>query len=135
MRAFLRSQGLWQLSAGLDSRPTEMDPADGTQAEQTANIAAIADWDKRDDMAIGHITLRVSPPIQEQIARLNDLSTVWDHLETKYGKSTPTTVYKDFKDALSVRLLADNNPLPAIKKMAASFQRLSEAKVTVPEQI
>jgi hypothetical protein len=53
-------------------------------------------------MAIGHITLCISPSIQEQIARLNDSSTVWDHLETKYGKSTPTTIYKDFKEALSV---------------------------------
>jgi hypothetical protein len=135
MHAFLRLQGLWQLSAGLDQCPTEMGPTDGTQAERTANAATINDWDKHDDMAIGHITLHVSPPIQEQIARLNDSSTVWDHLETKYGKSTPTTVYKDFKDVLSVRLLADNNPLPAIEKMAASFQCLSEAKVTVPEQI
>jgi hypothetical protein len=99
------------------------------------NAIAITDCDKRDDMAIGHITLHISPFIQEQIARMNESSTVWDHLEVKYGKSTPTTIYKDFKEVLSVQLLADHNPLPAIEKMAASFQRLSEAKVTVPEQI
>jgi hypothetical protein len=76
MHAFLRSQGLWQLSAGLDVYPTEMGPTEGTQVERTANATTISDWDKRDDMAIGHITLHVSPPIQEQIARLNDSSTV-----------------------------------------------------------
>jgi hypothetical protein len=135
MCTFLRSQGLWQLSAGLDAHPTEMGPTEGTQAERAANATAISDWDKHNDMAIGYITLCVSPPIQEQIARLNDSSTVWNHLETKYGKSTPTTIYKDFKEVLSVRLLANNNPLPAIEKMAASFQCLSEVKVTVPEQI
>jgi hypothetical protein len=74
----------------------------GTEAKRAANSTAIAEWDRRDDMAIGHITLHLSLPIQEQITRKNESSTVWDYLETKYGKSTLTTIYKDFKEALSM---------------------------------
>jgi hypothetical protein len=100
--AFLRLQGLWQLTAGYDTYPTDMGSDKGTEVEHTANSAALVDWDKHDDMAIGHITLCVSPSTQEQIAKMNESSTVWEHLEAKYGKSTPTTIYKDFKEVLSV---------------------------------
>jgi hypothetical protein len=79
-----------------------MGSEEGTEVECTANSAALADWDKYNNMAIGHITLCISPSIQEQIAKMNKSSTVWEHLESKYRKSTPTTVYKDFKEALSM---------------------------------
>jgi hypothetical protein len=102
MCAFLRSQGLWQLTVGYNTHPSEMGSEEGTEAECTANSATLADWDKHDNMAIGHITLHVSPSIQEQITKMNESSTVWEHLESKYRKSTPTTVYKDFKEVLSV---------------------------------
>ena len=52
-----------------------------------------------------------------------------------YGKATPTTIYKDFKEALSVHLHADQNPSPAMDKMAACFQCLISMEVDVPEQI
>jgi hypothetical protein len=53
-------------------------------------------------MAIGHITLHISPSIQEDVAKITCSSEVWEYLENKYGLSMPTTVYKDFKEALSV---------------------------------
>ena len=135
MRAFLRAQGLWQYVNSQIEHPEVLDPKKSTEDELKANKAALTEWDRHDDMAIGHMTLRLSASIQEEVSTLNTAFGIWDCLENHYGKATPTIVYKDFKEALSVRLYADQNPSPAMDKMAASFQRLTSAEVDVPEQI
>ena len=76
-----------------------------------ANKAALMEWDRMDDMAIGHMTLHLSASIQEEVSLLNTTFSIWDCLEDCYGKATPTTVYKDFKEALSVCLHTDQNQL------------------------
>ena len=135
MRAFLRAQGLWQYVNTQIERPDPLDPKKSTEDKLKANKAALTEWDRMDDMAIGHMTLRLSASIQEEVSSLNTAFSIWDRLEDHYGKATPTTVYKDFKEALSVHLHADQNPSPSMDKMAACFQCLSSAEVIVPEQI
>jgi hypothetical protein len=99
MCAFIRAQGLWQIVNGNIDHPDEMLPTDGTAEQCKANAVAIIEWDKQDDMAIGHITLCISPSIQEDVAKITHSSEVWEHLENKYGLSMPTTIYQDFKEA------------------------------------
>jgi hypothetical protein len=135
MRAFLRAQGLWQFVNGMIECPDVLDPKKSTEDELKINKNALNDWDKHDNMAIGHMTLRLSTSIQEEVSALNTSAGIWERLEERYGKATPTTVYKDFKEALSVRLHANQNPSPAMDKMAACFQCLTSAEVDVLEQI
>ena len=71
MRAFLRAQGLWQYVNSQIERPEVLDPKKSTEDELKANKSALNDWDKLDDMAIGHMTLRLSASIQEEVSALN----------------------------------------------------------------
>ena len=135
MCAFLRAQGLWQYVNSHIEHPNILNPKKSTEDELKANKATLTEWDRMDNMAIGHMTLRLSASIQEEVSSLNTAFSIWDHLEDCYGKATPTTIYKDFKEALSVHLHTDQNPSPSMDKMAACFQCLTSAEVDIPEQI
>ena len=88
MRAFLRAQGLWQFVNGMIEHPDVLDPKKSTEDELKLNKNALNDWDKHDDMAIGHMTLRLSTSIQEEVSALNTSAGIWEHLEEHYGKAT-----------------------------------------------
>ena len=135
MHAFLRAQGLWQYVNNMIECPNALYPKKSSDNELKANKHALNDWDKLDDSAISHITLCLSASIQEEVSALNTSAGIWDCLEEWYGKATPTTIYKDFKEALSICLDADQNPSPAMDKMATCFQHLISAEVDVPKQI
>ena len=135
MCAFLRAQGLWQYINSQIERPDVLDPKKSTEDELKANKVALNEWDRMDNMAIGHMTLCLSASIQEEVSSLNTAFSIWDCLENHYAKATPTTIYKDFKEALSVHLHANQNPSPSMDKMAACFQCLMSVEVDVPEQI
>ena len=64
-------------------------------------------------MAIGHITLWVSPSIQQELDSLAVNSFVddyWTHLSSCYGTATPSSIYKDFKETLNIRLNPGQHP-------------------------
>src|SRR5580693_2404325 len=54
---------------------------------------------------------------------------------TLYGTSSPQGMYKDFKEALNIRLNGNQHPGPQIDKMAACFQRMTAASVPIPPQL
>ena len=58
-------------------------------------------------MAIGHITLCINALIQQELTSLpNDafVDDYWTHLSFCYSIAIPSTVYKDFKEALNIHL-------------------------------
>jgi hypothetical protein len=58
-------------------------------------------------MAIGHLTLRVNPSIQQELDSLLTFSFAndyWTHLSTCYGTAMPSSIYKDFKESLNICL-------------------------------
>jgi hypothetical protein len=76
-------------------------------------------------MTMGNIVLRVNASIQQEVTDLAAADTIWNRLFTLYGTSSPQGVYKDFKEALNIRLNGNQHPGPQIDKMAACFQRMT----------
>jgi hypothetical protein len=66
MRAFLMSLGLWAHTMGTTAAPAEVVDAAGA----VTNQEACDKWFEKDTMAIGHLTLRVDPSIQQELDSL-----------------------------------------------------------------
>jgi hypothetical protein len=66
MRAFLMSLGLWAHVMGITTAPIKMLDATGV----VTNQEACDKWFEKDTMAIGHLTLRVNPSIQQELDSL-----------------------------------------------------------------
>jgi gag-polypeptide of LTR copia-type len=86
-------------------------------------------------MTMGNIVLRVNALIQQEVADLAAADTIWNRLLTLYSTSSPQGVYKDFKEALNIRLNGKQHPSPQIDKMAACFQQMTAASVPIPPQL
>ena len=97
MRAFLMSLGLWGYASGTIAEPIPVVPADPNNpllvaATEQQNASALAEYNKQRDMTLGHLVLRVNASIQLEVGSLDAPETVWNHLSTLYGQSTPTGV-------------------------------------------
>src|SRR6266404_9990119 len=123
MKAWLQSQGLW----GIVNR-TIVHPADPAAGAATAEIAAaeaaIAAWVRSNDMAMGNLVLRLNPSIQESLRAFTAAEAVWDDLWDCYGAATIPQVYKDFKEAINIRINPNAHPSLQLDRIAAAFQRL-----------
>ena len=86
------------------------------------------EWDKENSIAIGNIVLQVKESIQQDVIDLNSVAKVWLHLKDSYGTPTSTSIYKNFKEALSICINPNSHPGPQIDKMSTAFQHLSGAK-------
>ena len=134
MKAFLMSLGLWAHVTGITAAPAEEHNAQRVVTNQEA-------WDRwfeRDSMAIGHITLRVNSFIQQELTSLAASSFVdnyWTHLSSCYGTAMPSSVYKDFKETLNIRLNPGQHPSQQIDHMVTAFQHLTAASIIIPPQI
>jgi hypothetical protein len=99
MKAYLQTQGLWQLVMGNEDKPEELPSGRAGQTAHTATdtmpasdaIQAIPfpaaaelearckekqDWDNKDDQAIGIITLKISHSLCTHI--VNEAATTWE---------------------------------------------------------
>src|ERR1700752_4239889 len=145
IKAYLMSLGLWGYVTGDIEHPDKVTvDTNATQdiqdAQRTAKVLAdeaINAYNIKDDMAKGTIVLQVSPSIQQELTSLSDPDTddIWDHLESRYGSATPTSIYKDFKEALNVRLNPGQHPGAQIDKLVAAFQHLTAVSIIIPPQI
>jgi hypothetical protein len=128
------SLGLWAHTTGTTDTPAEMLDA----ACAVTNQEAHDKWFEKDAMAIGHLTLRVNPSIQQELDSLPDASftdNYWTHLSTHYGTAMPSSIYKDFKETLNICLNPGEHPTQQIDRMAAAFQRLTAASIIILPQI
>ena len=109
MKAFLMSLGLWAHITGVTAAPADVTDVTGAVVNQEARDK----WFERDTMAIGHITLRVNPSIQQELDSLpadSFADNYWTHLSSRYGTAMPSSIYKDFKETLNIRLNPGQHP-------------------------
>src|ERR1700733_3240880 len=87
MKAFLMSQGYWGIVDGSITQPADADLAQ--------------EWTRLDLMAKGHITLCLSPSIQEYVERFDSSLDTWTQIRDRYGVASVPSIYKDFKEAIT----------------------------------
>jgi len=119
MKPYLMAHSLWGYANGDITRPDTDDE----------------DWVKQNSVAIGNMVLCVKESIQQDVIDLDTAEEVWIRLKDSYGTPTSTSIYKDFKEALSLRINPNSHPGPQIDKMSAVFQHLSTAKMIIPNQV
>ena len=79
--------------------------------------------------------LHVVSSIQQDLSHFNTSQVMWNHLRNTYGVAMPTSVYKDFKEALNLHINPSQHPDPQMDKMQACFQHLCSNSITIPNQI
>ena len=129
MQAYLMSMDLWEYANGDETQPTLS--ATPSEAERTAFKA----WKSANQKALANIILRVNSTIRVDLGTLTIANTVWNRLKTYFDVIQPTTVFKDFKEAISIRIDVNQHPLPQINKLQASVHRLTTNGVAIPEII
>ena len=132
MRAWLRSQGLWQIISGTEVKPTT--PAITTSTAATTISDAEAAWNNRDDQAFGSLVLWISPAIRQRVALQTSSAAVWTLIATKYGVQSPSLLFMDFQQAISMQLSAAN-PAPKIAEMSEHFGCLTTGNVAIPAMV
>jgi transposase InsO family protein len=132
MRAWLRSQGYWQVVSGAEKKPVL--PPQATTA-QTAEVgSSIMAWENKNDQAFGSIILCLAPSLRQRANAKATAKQVWELLATDYGVDGPSQAFIDFRTAITIKILA-NNPSPSISQMADKFQRLTAQNITIPELV
>jgi hypothetical protein len=132
MRAWLRSQGFWQVVSGAELKPILLPQA---TAVQTTEIGArITAWENKNDQAFGSIVLRLAPSLRQHANTKTTAKQVWELLATDYGVDGPSQAFIDFRTAITIKIPA-NNPSPSISQMADKFQRLTAQNIAIPELV
>ncbi|KAF5347197.1 hypothetical protein D9758_011078 [Tetrapyrgos nigripes] len=90
---------------------------------------AEADWDEKNDKAMGSIKLRLSPPVRQKTLGMTTAKEIWDFLKKTYGKPGVSAIYTDFKRATSITIPNDANPSAAIELIRMHFDRVSAAGI------
>ena len=111
MKAYLQWQGLWGYVSGDIAQP-----ANG-HADHPA-------WDRANDMALGTLTLRLQPALQQNSMEAT-VEALWNNLRDNYGAPTVPSIYKDFKEAVSLHFNPNQHPAAQFDKLAAAFACLS----------
>ncbi|KAF5360192.1 hypothetical protein D9758_011359 [Tetrapyrgos nigripes] len=107
--------------------------AEDTVAQAEAITAALkkqADWDQKNDKAIGSIKLRLSPAIRQKTLGMTSAKEIWTTLKNTYGKPGVSAVYTDFKRATSITIPNDANPSATIELICMHFDRVSAAGIS-----
>ena len=129
MQAYLMSMDLWEFANRDESKPTIS--ATSTDAKRAAHKA----WKSTNQKALANLVLRVNPTICVDLDALNTADTVWNCLRLYFDVVQPTMVFKDSKEAISIRIDAMKHPLPQINRLQASVHHLSINGVAIPEII
>ncbi|KAF5342911.1 hypothetical protein D9758_015409 [Tetrapyrgos nigripes] len=106
--------------------------AEETAAQAEAIAAALkkqADWDEKNNKAIGSIKLRLSPAIRQKVLGMTSAKEIWTTLKKTYGKPGVSAVYTDFKRATSIIIPNDANPSAAVELIRMHFDRVSAAGI------
>ncbi|KAF5317896.1 hypothetical protein D9758_017804 [Tetrapyrgos nigripes] len=134
----------WLQATGLSSvlsadRPSdaEVSTASPLSAEDAAAQAEAitaaqkkqADWDEKNDKAIGSIRLRLSQALREKTFGITSAKKLWATLKETYGKPGASAVYTDFKRATSITIPNDAHPGAAIELIRMHFDRVSTAGI------
>ncbi|KAF5365941.1 hypothetical protein D9758_006707 [Tetrapyrgos nigripes] len=111
----------WLQATGLSSVLGSDRPSDATKQ---------ANWDEKNDKAIGSIKLRLSPAIRQKVLGMTSAKEIWTTLKKTYGKPGVSAVYTDFKRATSIIIPNDANPSAAVELIHMHFDRVSAAGIS-----
>lgn len=129
MQAYLMSMDLWEYANGDESEL--IISATSTDDQCLAHKA----WKSSNQKALANLVLRVNPTIRVDLDSLGTADTVWNRLKLYFDVVQPTMVFKDFKEAISIRIDASKHPLPQINRLQASVHCLTTNGVAMPEII
>src|SRR6201996_8281229 len=144
MRAYLiaQGQGAYIMTGSheptVNAAPAALTPQATAAQINTFNEAnhliatqtsARNEWRKTNDMTVGNIMLRLSPALQQTLRSHDNAADLWDALKNMFGKQTLPSVYKDFKEAISVRFNPNQHPAAQFDKLAAAFGRLAHVVI------
>ena len=114
IKAFLMSQGRWGYVDGSITAPGA-----GTPAEE------IAAWQHSNDMAKGNIILCLTTPLQQFAENITTAEDMWTQLFEHYGAVSVLSIYKDFKEAITLHFNPNQHPGPNFGHLAVAFNHLS----------
>jgi hypothetical protein len=60
---------------------------------------------------------------------------LWNSLASTYGKSSTSTVFKDFKECINACITVYNNPIIYFEKVIAAYGCMGAAGVTILAQL
>ncbi|KAF5352945.1 hypothetical protein D9758_007893 [Tetrapyrgos nigripes] len=124
LSSVLRSDRPDDAEVSLVSPLTDEDAAAQAEAITVAQKKQ-ADWDEKNDKAMGSIKLRLSPPVRQKTLGMTTAKEIWDFLKKTYGKPGVSAIYTDFKRATSITIPNDANPSAAIELIRMHFDRVS----------
>ncbi|KAF5366252.1 hypothetical protein D9758_005814 [Tetrapyrgos nigripes] len=135
--AWLQATGLSSVLSSDRPNDAEVSTASPLSAEDAAAQAEAitaaqkkqADWDEKNDKAMGSIKLHLSPPVRQKTLGMTTAKAIWVFLKKTYGKPGVSAIYTDFKRATSITIPNDANPSAAIELIRMHFDRVSAAGI------
>src|SRR4051794_4058051 len=82
--AALRSKGVWQITRGHESRPVNL-PTGSNVDDVAARVKEKADWDNRDDQALGLMQIKMQRSLHHHISDTTTSGDLWKNLKDIYG--------------------------------------------------
>src|SRR5258708_12649576 len=127
LEAYLKMQSLWAVMSGSWDKLVPKDANNVTEKEEEK----IDVWDEDNYQAVGTMVLHISPSIIPLIDG-QTASDAWVTLKKAFGTSTPSVIYKDFREAINFRLNPNEHPTPQFNRLMAAYSCLSANKQEVP---
>src|SRR5258708_35745763 len=127
LEAYLKMQSLWAVTSGSWDRLVPKDANNVTEKEEDK----IDSWDEDNSQSVGTMVLRISPSIIPLIDG-QTAHDAWVTLKKAFGTSTPSVIYKDFREAINFRLNPNEHPTLQFNCLMAAYSRLSANKQEVP---
>jgi hypothetical protein len=93
------------------------------------------DWNKDNERMMGYICLRVSPDVAQLIKGKNTAKQMWYSLKEGHSRQTLANTYVEFKGILDTRIPEDQSPGPALAKIQAHVECLSNFHVDLDKYI
>ena len=121
--AALRSKGVWQIARGHEERPDDL-PDNASEDAKAERTKQKADWDNRDDQALGLMQLKMHRTLHHHIDETTTSSILWDTLKDTYGVSGPAKIFADFKRTTTFRISGNGHPAPEIIKLQNLIDQL-----------
>ena len=116
---------------GTQASATEINTFNEANHVRATQISARNEWHKVNDMTVGNIMLRLSPALQQGLRSHDNATDLWDVLKNMFGQQTLPSVYKDFKEAISVWFNLNQHPTAQFDKLAAAFGCLAHVTIGI----
>ena len=124
--AFCQTKDLANIIEGTSQQP---DPND-----DQSNKEAIQEWISKDMNTRGYLCLKVDATIAHLI-KGKSAAEGYQALKDEFSKVSPTVIYTDFREAISLKFTGNEHPLPTINKMCMLFACLATNGVKLDDFI